>query len=698
MANRLAAETSPYLLQHAANPVDWYPWGEEALLAAREQDKPIFLSIGYAACHWCHVMEHESFEDAKTAEILNHEFISIKVDREERPDLDHLYMHGVMLLRGGHGGWPLSAFLTPEQELFFGGTYWPPEPRHGLPSFTHVLRQVAHAYRAQRSEIAAHARTVSDHLRSALEVSGEVENPDASLLVGFTRLQERQFDSHHGGFGTAPKFPHPLNLSLIMRLWSRWDDSLTPSPDRLRAMVEKTLTGMAHGGIFDHLGGGFARYSVDSQWLVPHFEKMLYDNALLASCYLDSYQLWGVELFSTIARRTLDYLQRDMRDEAGGFHSSEDADSEGEEGKFYVWSREEIVNRLGNDGPLFCDLYGVTAEGNFEGHNILHLPVSMETFAQHRGLNTDTVRMTARAARHSLFEIRQKRVRPGRDDKVLTNWNALAIEAFAKAAIVLDNKEYLNVATNTAEFLCQTMCDPESHLLHTYRRGAAKQPAFLDDYSLLINALITLYQASWDSGWLTRARDLTHVMIESFGDPQVGGFYYTTVESQTPIARWKEVHDSSIPSGNATAALALWRLGHLTGNPDWLETARQTVRHSMSVVKLAPTAASQMLTAAESMLDRRWLVVVLVPELESGFRSAIRAVQRRWSPHIEYVVHVDTGTVPEVLSATLGGKSAVDGQVTAYFCQDFACQSPVSGWSAIDAELGRLIQSRHPIR
>ncbi len=694
MPNRLAAESSPYLLQHANNPVDWHAWNDEALARAKVEDRPIFLSIGYAACHWCHVMEHESFENPAIADFLNRNFISIKVDREERPDLDHIYMQAVMALRGGGGGWPLSAFLTPEQEIFFGGTYWPPTSRHGMPGFDHVLTRVLEAFRERRDEISSHASAVTAHLRESLAAAGPPQAANDALLVGTARILERNFDFQNGGFGSAPKFPHPMDLTLLMRIQSRWPNSDSGRVVRLREMVELSLARMAHGGIFDHLGGGFARYSVDAEWLVPHFEKMLYDNALLAGAYVDAWRAWGVEFYSVIARKTLDYLLRDMRDAAGGFHSSEDADSEGEEGKFYVWSHAEVLDTLGEDGPMICKLYDVSSSGNFEGQNILHLAQSMEQFAQNSGFGHKQLRTLARTARQKLLEVRNGRVRPAKDDKVLVNWNALAIDAFAKAAIAFDSNEYLVAATESAEFVWSNMRDKAGRLLHVYRRGFAKQPAFLDDYSFLINAFVSLYQAGWDNRWLERCKILTEQMIADFADPTDDGFFYTSSNSPNLLARWKDLHDSSIPSGNSMAAVSLLRLGLLCQNENWIDRGRRSVERSVSGLQQSPAAAAQMLSAADMLLDDRLLVVLTMPTDDGIAKTVARKFQRRWSPHLEFLLHFDDRPLPDVLRGAVANKPSINSQLTAYLCESFACRAPIVGLPAIESTLEKLLIER----
>jgi hypothetical protein len=486
-----------------------------------------------------------------------------------------------------------------------------------------------------------------------------------------------------------------MDLELLLRLQSRWPADLRPTAGRLREMVERNLARMAHGGIFDHLGGGFARYSVDAEWLVPHFEKMLYDNAQLAAVYTAAYRAWGQEFHAVIARKTLDYLLRDLRDPAGGFHSSEDADSEGEEGKFYVWSQSEIMGRLGQGGPLFCEAYGVTSVGNFEGQNILHLSESLEEFAVRKQLDPAELRNKLREGRRLLFDARRQRVRPGKDDKVLVNWNALAIAALAQAAVAFDAPQYAAAATECAEFIWQQMRHADGHLLHSYRRGQAKLPAFLDDYALLVDALADLYQATWNPIWLNRGSALIERLLADFGDEDQTGFYYSSVHAPTPIVRWREQHDSSVPSGNSTAAVALLRWGLLCQNEAWLERGRRVVEASVPRLRQAPTAAAKMLIAVDLWLDRRWLVVLACPAGADEAQSLARGWQRRWAPHVEFVAWNDG--LPTAGLSSLADKRSVGGTLTAYVCEAFSCRAPIVGRAAIESTLEELLADRRVI-
>ncbi|HKD35689.1 MAG TPA: thioredoxin domain-containing protein, partial [Pirellulales bacterium] len=506
MPNHLATETSPYLLQHKDNPVDWYPWGPKALERAKAEQKPIFLSIGYSACHWCHVMEHESFENPRIARLLNEHFVSIKVDREERPDLDQIYMNAVQMLTG-RGGWPMSVFLTPDLQPFYGGTYWPDSPRGGMPGFDQVLDAVAAAWRDRREEMTAQADELTKHLRgSAIPAAGDGELSERLLRQAETAL-ERSFDPRHGGFGGAPKFPHPMDLRLLLRVWKR------NQRDSMLQVITTTLDKMAAGGIYDHLGGGFHRYSVDDRWLVPHFEKMLYDNALLAAAYVEGYLATGRADYARVARETLDYILRDMTDPAGGIYSTEDADSEGEEGKFYVWTPSEIAAVLGpSAAEIFCYVYDVTDEGNFEHKSILNLPKTIEQCARIKQLDADKLRTDLAEWRAKLLAARGNRIRPGRDDKVLVSWNGLAIDALAQAAGALDEPRYLAAAKSAADFILTRMSRPDGRLLHTWR-GEAKLDAYLDDYAALCNGLVSLYEAGFDEHYIDEAVRLAKIML-----------------------------------------------------------------------------------------------------------------------------------------------------------------------------------------
>ena len=533
MPNHLAKETSPYLLQHMDNPVDWYPWGPEALQRAQQEDKPIFLSIGYSACHWCHVMAHESFEDEALAAKLNEHFINIKVDREERPDLDQIYMNAVQMLTG-RGGWPMSVFLTPDLKPFYGGTYWPPTARLGMPGFDQVIQAVADAWKDRRQAALEQADQLTSALRHSLLPSGPGAELSLERLHVAAAALERIFDRSHGGFGGAPKFPHPMDLRVLLRAWHR------EPRDGILQMVTLTLDKMAAGGIYDHLGGGFHRYSVDERWLVPHFEKMLYDNALLAGCYLEGYQATGNAQYAQVVRETLDYVLREMTDEKGGFYSTQDADSEGEEGKFYVWIPAEVETALGADAArAFCYVYDVSPTGNFEGKNILNRPKTLHQCAQIMQRDEADLAAELEASRQKLYAARQQRIAPGLDDKVLVGWNGLMIDSLASAAGVLNEPRYLDAATRAADFLLTNLRREDGRLLHTWRHGEAKLDAYLDDYACLVQALITLYETSFAERWIDEAVQLAQIILGQFNDGPQGGFFYTASDHERLIARAK---------------------------------------------------------------------------------------------------------------------------------------------------------------
>jgi uncharacterized protein YyaL (SSP411 family) len=672
--NHLAHETSPYLRQHAHNPVDWYPWGEEALRRARELDRPIFLSIGYSACHWCHVMEHESFEDPDIGKILNDNFVSIKVDREERPDLDQIYMTAVQLLTR-HGGWPMSVFLTPDLKPFYGGTYFPPDDRYGMPSFRRVLAAVLDAWRNRRAAVEEQSAELAQHIR----LSGEMEPGDAVLNEQVLKQAAAKlrpiFDNVYGGFGRAPKFPHAMELRLLLRVWQRFGD------DSALHMVRKTLDGMALGGMYDQLGGGFHRYSTDAQWLVPHFEKMLYDNALLVPAYLEAYQATGEPFYREVVEDTLAYAAREMTSPEGPFYSTQDADSEGEEGKFFVWSKREIEDILGPDlASLFCSVYDVTVEGNWEGHNILHRSRSYEQEARLQGLSEGELRGKLQEAKQKLFAVRSRRVWPGRDEKILTSWNGLMISALAQAAAALGRPEYTAAAEKAADFLWDRLRTPDGRLLRTY--GAGGQPklnGYLEDYAFLAEALVRLYEATFAPRWIERALELTRVMIEQFWDGKDGGFFYTGRDHEQLIARTRDAHDSSIPSGNAMAVTALLRLAKLTGRTDLLDRAEKTLRLFGGLLTQSPQAAGQMLLALDFYLGPVDEVAVVEAQAEET-REALQLLRQGFWPR-RVLAFKPAGNVPATLEQTiplLAGKSA-QGSVTVYFCRDFACQAPVVG-------------------
>ncbi|MEM7456302.1 MAG: thioredoxin domain-containing protein [Planctomycetota bacterium] len=697
MPNRLADESSPYLLQHKDNPVDWYPWGEEALQRAVDEDKPIFLSIGYSACHWCHVMEHESFENEDIARILNENFINIKVDREERPDLDHIYMNAVMALRGGGGGWPLSVFLTPSQQVFFGGTYWPPRSRPGTPGFDHVLASVLDAFTERRDQVETQSGQITDWLNSEDNESYS-ESIDETMLTTAALMLENHFDYENGGFGTTPKFPHSMDVSLLINVARRWPPDGAPGREGIMRMVNLNLKKMALGGIYDHLGGGFARYSVDEKWLVPHFEKMLYDNALLADVYLDAVEVTGSDFYRTIAEETLDYILNYLTDEQGGFYSTEDADSEGEEGKFYVWSKAEIEETLDAETAAhFCKLYGVTPSGNFEGHNILNMEQTAAEYADDNMLNEEQFVTMIRHARRQLLELRDKRVRPGLDDKVLVSWNGLAIKAMAHGGVVLDDDRYIHAAVKAAEFILTSLRRDDGRLLHTWRNGTAKLDAYLDDYSFLIAGLIELHQATQDAKWIDAAVELADQMIEHFDSGDHRGFYFTADDHEQLIARTRTFQDSSIPSGNSMAAYALLRLGRLLGRNEFVDIAYDTIAAAVSLIRRSPLASGQMLCAMERLADdpRELVLVCATRDQLRRLLDLVRAIPVHDA--LLVAVSTDRAEVSENLQPVLAGKVAVDEEPTLYVCTGHSCQEPVVGREAIEKRLLELQSDVKPI-
>jgi uncharacterized protein len=674
MANRLARETSPYLLQHAENPVDWFPWGEEALGRARAEDLPILLSVGYSACHWCHVMERESFEDPDTAAFMNANFVPIKVDREERPDVDAIYMEAVQAFTG-QGGWPMTVFLDPEGVPFYGGTYFPPDDSRGMPSFRMVMEAVLEAYRGQRDEIRERAATMVGRLEALAKIDpGTAPGPE-QLAEAVTTLLSHG-DRANGGFGRAPKFPPSDSLELLLSRRTGLEH------------VERTLDAMLAGGIYDQVGGGFARYAVDSAWLVPHFEKMLYDNALLARAYLHGWQVLGRERYRRVCEETLDWLLREMRGPEGGFYSAYDADSEGEEGKFYVWTPDEIravlestaaVGARGPDAepaPLDTDAilayYGVTEAGNFEGKNILHLADGAAAPAP-AGLD---------AARAVLLAVRAERVPPGLDDKRLCSWNALAIAALAEAGAVLDRPDYLDAAAACAEFIFGSMRDEDGRLLRTYKDGRAHLNAYLEDHAFLVEALLTLYESGFDPRWFKEARALAESMIERFGDAERGGFFTTSTDHEELIARRKEVGDHPIPAGQSSAALGLLRLAALSGEARFTDRATGVFALFGEPMISHPDSFAHLLRALDFHLASK-REVALVGQDTSTLEAIVRAEFR---PNVV----VAAGPAGAVEPPLLDARTEIGGEPAAYVCEGFTCNLPVIDPAALKKELAEL--------
>lgn len=678
MPNRLADQTSPYLLQHKDNPVDWYPWGPEALQRARDEDRPIFLSIGYSACHWCHVMEHESFENERIARIMNENFVNIKVDREERPDLDAVYMDAVQAMTG-HGGWPMSVFLTPDGTPFFGGTYFPPDNSRGMMGFPQVLLAVSQAYKEQRDKIAQSAQEMRNLLQNSAALRPSSTEPNPGILDEAARTTLKQFDRVHGGTEGAAKFPQPMNIEFMLKSYRRTGDQ-----EHL-AFVELTLQKMAHGGIYDQAGGGFHRYSVDEVWLVPHFEKMLYDNAQLARVYLAAYQATGNALYRRITEETLDYVLREMTSPEGAFYSTQDADSEGEEGKFYVWTPGEVNSILGEeDGKLFNLLYDVTQRGNFEGHNILHLPRTFETVARATGIPLDRLHEVAARGRQKLYEARSKRVWPGRDDKVLVGWNGLMMHTFAEAASVLERGDYRQAATRNAEFILTTLVQAndqaplgEIRLYRTYKDGKAHIEAFAEDYAFYADGLISLYEATFDPRWIESARGLLATLLGHFWDDE-GGFFSTADFHESLIARPRELYDNAIPSASSVAAEALLRLYLLTTEPDYEKYAVETLRPMLDVLGKAPTAFGRMLCALDFYLSSPSEVALIGPLDDAGMAEMLRGVWRTYVPNKVVAAASPDDAAAARIVPLLAERPQIDNKATAYVCRNYVCEAPTT--------------------
>jgi uncharacterized protein len=667
VANRLAQETSPYLLQHRENPVDWYPWGEEALSRAREEDRPILLSVGYSACHWCHVMAHESFEDAETAAYMNEHFVNVKVDREERPDVDALYMEAVQAI-SGQGGWPMTVFLDPEGVPFYGGTYFPPDDGRGMPSFRMVMEAVVDAFESKRDEIEERA----PQMRARLAAIGQVdpaEAPQGAMLDEAVERLGMAADRVHGGFGGAPKFPPASAIDLLL---ARAETEIP----------ELTLDAMLAGGIYDQLGGGFARYSVDAAWQVPHFEKMLYDNALLARAYLHGWQVLGHERYRRTCEETLEWALREMRGPEGGFYSALDADSEGAEGRFYVWTPEEIravltnpkdeVNCIkfpGHQAGNLMQFYGVSEGGNFEGRNILHLAGGASAAEPER----------LEEMRGALYDARAKRVWPGLDDKRLTAWNALMIAALAEAGAVLGRDDYLEAAGECAEFIWNELRDDEGSLLRTYKDGRAHLKAYLEDHAFLLEALLTLYEASFETVWFERARALADTLLARFADGARGGFFSTADDHESLIARRKEIGDHPIPSGNSAAAFGLLRIAALTGERTYEQAAEGVFRLFSDPASKHPEAFAHLLRAIDFHLSPT-KEVALVGEDLNELAAVVRSTFR---PHLVLAGGPEGSDTPPLLQ----DRGEVDGKPTAYACEGFACQAPVTNPQALQQAL-----------
>jgi uncharacterized protein YyaL (SSP411 family) len=682
-ANRLIDETSPYLLQHAHNPVNWYPWGPEAFDLARQQDKPVFLSIGYSTCHWCHVMERESFEDGETARLLNQDFVSIKVDREQRPDIDDIYMKAVHLMTAS-GGWPLSVFLTPEGKPFYGGTYFPARAGFGRPSFRQVLEAVARAWRERRTGLGESAEALTEALREAIKPSSDqsVQNrrgklpacqtlsPDI-LTAAFAALSE-SVDPVHGGFGEAPKFPQPTMLTFLLHYWHRTGEGAALE------IVEKTLDHMARGGIHDHLGGGFHRYSVDARWLIPHFEKMLYDQALLSRAYVQAYQITRKPGYAGVARDIFNYVLRDLTDAQGGFYAAEDADSDGREGAFYVWTREEIAGVLGEPrARIFCGYYGVTHHGNFgEGENVLHAAVLSDELVAQLDMSPQEIEQTLADARHQLLARRRTRSRPATDDKIIASWNGLMISALAYGGAVLGNSAYVEAARAAAAFVLDSL-QVDGRLMRYARAGRTAEKAFLDDYAFLILGLIELYEACFEVRWLREARSLAERMIELFADPTEEGFFLAGKDAERLITRDKPGYDGAIPGGNSTAALALLRLGALLMEERFTQEAERVLRRFADQMVQVPAGLTAMLLALDYWLGPAQEIVVVAPAPQA--QTLIEECRRHFLPKATLLVRRSDAEAEALAAAVPFTRNLAPANGHAvYVCENHICRQPVT--------------------
>ncbi len=674
-ANALIHEKSPYLLQHAKNPVHWFPWGQEAFEKAKQEDKPIFLSIGYATCHWCHVMAHESFEDPEIAQILNDHFVSIKVDREERPDVDKIYMSVCQALTG-QGGWPLSVFLTPEGNPFFAGTYFPKTPRMGITSFPDLLNRIADLWREDRSRLITTGDQVTMQLHKFSQSSPAEQGLGEETLQEAGQQLGRAFDSRWGGFGKAPKFPSPHQLTFLLRHHRRTQEEF------YLEMVEKTLRSMRRGGIFDHLGYGFHRYSVDERWFAPHFEKMLYDQALLAMAYIETYQVTGKPEYAQVAREVFTYVLRDMTAPKGGFYSAEDADSEGKEGLFYLWTPQEVKEILGPEpAELFCSFYDISQDGNFEdGRSIPHITNTVSEFARRRNQDVKGLETLLAEARRTLLREREKRVHPLKDDKILTAWNGLMTVALLKGYRALGDMSYLQAAQKALSFILDNLQPREGYVLRRYRENEAAHPGYLDDYAFLIWALVEAFQTAFDPVYLEQALTFTHSMVDQFWDQQSSGFFFTGRENEVLITRTKDAQDGAIPSGNSVAALNLLQLARLTGDNQLEDKASALVQLFARDISEYPTAHTQMLQALDFMIGPSREVVVAGGPDTKGVRAMMEFIHRKFLPNqVTLLVSGDYSQdrlfefVPFVR-----GMTTVDGKATAYVCQQFACRSPIT--------------------
>ncbi len=677
--NRLIYEKSPYLLQHAYNPVDWYPWGEEAFKKAAAEDKPVFLSIGYSTCHWCHVMEKESFEDIQVAELMNEYFVSIKVDREERPDIDGIYMTVCQMLTG-NGGWPLTILMTPGKKPFFAGTYFPKEDRFGRMGMMSLVPGINNVWQNKREEIVKSVKEISSALESSLTGQKGNELNEGVLEKAFDYFF-RQFDSENGGFGTSPKFPTPHNLLFLLRYWKR-----KHSPKALE-IVEKTLTEMYRGGIYDHIGFGFHRYSTDKSWLVPHFEKMLYDQALLIPTYIEAYQATRKEFYKEVAAEILDYVLRDMTSPDGGFYSAEDADSEGEEGKFYLWTKEEIENILAGDYVnLLLKYFNIKADGNWidtmhdgnTGTNILHLQKDLKSIAGELNVDEKILRQKLETFRGKLFSIREKRVHPFKDTKILTDWNGLMISALSKAAQVFEKNEYYAAAEKAVHFIFEKLVNEEGRLLHRFKDDESGIFANADDYAFFISGLLDFYETGFNSSYLKTAIELNTDFIKYFWDEEGGGFYFTPYDGEKLLIRKKEIYDGAVPSGNSVAALNLLRIGRITGNSDYEKKVSLIIKTFSEMIENSPQAFTQSLIALDFAFGPSKEIIISGEKNSSATKEMLKLIRGKYTPNKVIIFSSEEKDQMEIISSLLREYSPNDNKTTVYICENYKCNMPIT--------------------
>lgn len=659
--NRLAKEKSPYLLQHAYNPVDWYPWGEEAFQKAKAEDKPVFLSIGYSTCHWCHVMERESFEDEEVAELLNRYYVSIKVDREERPDIDSIYM-SVCQAMTGHGGWPLTVFMTPDAKPFYAGTYFPKKDRLGMPGLMTLLKRVHVLWRDRREELTDSTEKIVEAMQERISETISMDHDE--MITKAYEVLRMSFDNAYGGFGSSPKFPTPHNLIFLLRYWYTYNDSMALS------MAEKTLDAMYRGGIFDHIGFGFSRYSTDSKWLVPHFEKMLYDNALLAIAYLEAYKATGNERYAHVAKQVFTYVLRDMTSPEGAFYSAEDADSEGEEGKFYLWTLDEVRSVLGDkDGERFARLFDITDRGNFEGKNIPNRTTIQASESDNEFIET---------CRERLFQHREQRPHPFKDDKILTSWNGLMMAALAMGGRLLGDRQYTEAAERACHFILEKMVRDDGRLLTAYREGSANITAFADDYAFFIWGLLELYETIYKPEYLKKALELNGDLLKLFWDGKEDGLFLYGNDAEQLIMRPKEVYDGAIPSANSVAALNFLRLSHLTGRADLSDLAQKLFTAFNPDVSFSPHSHTLFLSALIFYISKPKEVIITAGTETDDLRRMLRILHTSPDPFINSILYTNEHRELASIIPAIGEYQAIDGKPTAYICEDFSCQPPIT--------------------